>query len=240
MVVADRICHKMKPTARRGSRDNGMMPKIKVLIIEDHPSTAKGLMQMLSEQPDFEVLGSNASAHSGLKAAYELAPQIVLLDLHLRGSEPATKVLSDFCTGTPWNVVVFSAEHRMAFVEAALQLGARGFLLKEEPASVLYECLRQVASGASEPIVSQQIRRLKFELPQGLDEVLRLIGQGLKYHEIAARRNSSPETVRKQCERLQIRLGLGSREQLISWAVANGYAAPIDEAVPLQGTNPDK
>jgi DNA-binding NarL/FixJ family response regulator len=61
-------------------------------------------------------------------------------------------------------------------------------------------------------------------------EVLTMLGKGMKYHEIAEQRMTSVATARKQCETLLLKLNLESREQLIAWAVQNGFGSVDIEA----------
>jgi DNA-binding NarL/FixJ family response regulator len=196
--------------------------KISVLIVEDHRVTLDGLMAGLSAEGDLLIAGSASNSDEGLKLAMELKPQVILLDLHLPGSNGPRTTAKIFCELSNTKVIIFSGEDRLPFINAVLNVGVAGYLLKSESVAKIAHSIREVAKGAqrvlSETIISNEVKVTKSE-----QEVLKMLARGMKYDEIAERRNSSPATVRKQCELLLDKLYLDSRERLIAWAVQNGY-----------------
>jgi NarL family two-component system response regulator LiaR len=194
---------------------------IKVAIVEDHEATLAGLASALNAESGIEVVAKATDAITGLELAKEKAPDIVLLDLHLPGSEGPRSTVKKFCE-LPGKVIVFSAENRRAFVQAILDLGVAGYLLKSESISNVIEAIKTVSNGGK-VIKSQSIAMGKEKLTKAEQDVLTLLSRGMKYHEIGDERGASPATVRKQCELLLLKLGLDNREQLIAWAVENGY-----------------
>ncbi|MBX9723708.1 MAG: hypothetical protein K2X81_20045, partial [Candidatus Obscuribacterales bacterium] len=128
------------------------------------------------------------------------------------------------CANTPWKVIVLSAEYRDAFIEAVVEAGAYGFLSKSEPQEMVIDAIKKVAAGV-QLVFSSEILGKPPKLTAAQKHLLSFLGQGMRYQEIAELRNTKAETVRKQCDFLQVRLGLSSREQLISWAVEHGYAS---------------
>jgi len=194
---------------------------IKVAIVEDHEATLAGLASALSQESGISVVAQATDAITGLELAKEKTPDIVLLDLHLPGSEGPRSTVKKFCD-LPAKIIVFSAENRRAFVQAILDLGVAGYLLKSESISNVIDAVRTVASG-SKVVKSQGIAMGKEKLTKAEQDVLTLLSRGMKYQEIGDERGASPATVRKQCELLLLKLGLDNREQLIAWAVENGY-----------------
>ena len=95
-------------------------------------------------------------------------------------------------------------------------------MLKSESISNVVEAIRNVAAGGK-VVKSSSIAMGKEKLTKAEQEVLVLLSRGMKYQEIGDERGASPATVRKQCELLLLKLGLDNREQLIAWAVENGY-----------------
>ncbi|HZT34549.1 MAG TPA: response regulator transcription factor, partial [Nitrososphaera sp.] len=177
----------------------------------------------LSQQDGIKVVAQASDAERGLAAAREAKPDIILLDLHLPGSDGPRSTVKKFLDElSPAKVIVFSAENRRAFVQAILELGVAGYLLKSESISNVIDAIRQVADGGK-VVKSQGIAVGKEKLTKAEQEVLTLLSRGMKYQEIADERSASPATVRKQCELLLLKLGLDNREQLIAWAVENGY-----------------
>lgn len=200
------------------------MPEpISVLIVEDHHATREGLAASLARHDDINVVGAATSSDEGMKMAGTLDPEVILLDLHLPGSSGPKTMVKQFCDLKRPRIVVFSVEQRQAFVKVVMDLGVSAYLLKSESLEKVVDTIRKVVSGKksvfSEELGSEQTRITKSE-----QEVLKLIGKGLKYQDIADQRLTSPNTVRKQCETLLLKLGLTTREELIAWAVSNGYA----------------
>lgn len=193
-----------------------------VLIVEDHEATLYGLKSAISEEEDLEVIGAATDAEMGLELARSNNPEIVLLDLHLPNQEGPRSTVRKFLALHNTKVIVFSAEKRRAFVQAILALGVNGYLLKSESISHVIDTIRKVALGAK-LVKSKAIAEGKEKLTKAELEILKLLGKGMKYQEIAQNRKASPATVRKQCELLLLKLDLDTREQLIAWAVDNGY-----------------
>lgn len=196
--------------------------KISVLVVEDHQVTRDGLCLGLAQQADIEVVASAASSDDGLALAHELHPQVVLLDLHLPGAAGPRSMIQKFCQIPDTKVVVFSGESRMAFIQTVMAMGAAGYLLKSENVAKVAETIRQVMAG-KKPILSGDLMTGDTKVTRSEQEVLKMLARGMKYQDIADMRVTSPATVRKQCELLQLKLGLNSREELIAWAVSNGY-----------------
>lgn len=195
---------------------------IKVAIVEDHEATLAGLASALSLEEGIEVVAQACNATTGLELVKQKTPDIVLLDLHLPGSEGPRSTVKKFCELSNCKIIVFSAENRRAFVQAILDLGVAGYLLKSESISNVVEAIRNVAAGGK-VVKSSSIAMGKEKLTKAEQEVLTLLSRGMKYQEIGDERGASPATVRKQCELLLLKLGLDNREQLIAWAVENGY-----------------
>ncbi len=196
---------------------------IRLVIIEDHHATRKGLESELSAEPDIRVVGSAGGHLEGLRLVETLQPDIVLLDLHLPDSQGPKSLASSYCGVDGRRVIVFSGDSRSAILQLLLESGVDGYLLKSEPVPAVAAAIRKVMAGNS-PVVSQE---LQSDQPQRLTvaekHLLRLLARGMKYQEIAAQRVTSPETVRKQVDQLLSKISLGTREELIAWAVENGY-----------------
>ncbi|MBX9668979.1 MAG: response regulator transcription factor [Candidatus Obscuribacterales bacterium] len=199
-----------------------MDPEIKVAIVEDHEATLAGLASALSQEAGIQVVAQASDAQTGLSLVKESAADIVLLDLHLPGSDGPRTTVKKFCELPSTKVIVFSAENRRAFVQAIIDLGVAGYLLKSESISNVVSAIRSVAAG-DKIVKSPGIAMGKEKLTKAEQEVLTLLSHGMKYQEIGEERGASPATVRKQCELLLLKLGLENREQLIAWAVENGY-----------------
>ena len=193
-----------------------------VVIVEDHEATLYGLESAIAKEDDMEVVGVATDAESGLTITRDTKPDVVILDLHLPNQEGPRSTVKKFLECNQTRIIVFSAEKRRAFVQAILELGVSGYLLKSESIKTVIDSIRKVEKG-EKLVKSKAIAEGKEKLTRAEQEILKLLGRGMKYQEIANHRNASPATVRKQCELLLLKLGLDTREQLIAWAVDNGY-----------------
>lgn len=197
--------------------------KIKILLVEDHEATLKGLRSELSAEGDFEVVGIATTSEEGMSIAKNMRPNIVLLDLHLPDSEGPKSLTESFCALKDTRVIVFSSDARAAILQIVLQTGVSGYLLKSEPIAKVAEAIRQVSAGTV-PVISTELGTTRHPKVTGAEQhLLTLLARGMKYQEIGEKRFTSPETVRKQVDALLDKLGVESREALIAWAVDNGY-----------------
>lgn len=201
-----------------------MSESIRIVIIEDHQATLDGLAMGLSQESDICVIGTSLDGDEGLKMAEEMSPDVVLLDLHLPGSNGPRSMVEKFGQIKNAKLVIFSAESRMAFIQTVLSMGVHAYLLKSERVSKVADTIRRVMKGDT-GIISEQAKGNWKKLTRSEDEVLRMLARGMKYQDIADARTTSITTVRKQCETLLLKIGLETREQLIAWAVENGYGS---------------
>ncbi len=199
-----------------------MTDQIKIVVVEDHFATLDGLVLGLSQERDMLVVGHSAKAEDGLKIVEEVKPDVLVLDLHLPGHSNPNAMLAEFLRFATVEIIIFSAESRLAYIQEVLTMGVSAYLLKSERVSKVAETIRQVVKG-ERGIISHDLNATYKKITPSEQEVLHMLGQGMKYQEIAQERNTSVATARKQCEVLILKLSLENREQLITWAVKNGY-----------------
>ena len=204
-----------------------MTTPIKVLLLEDHHVTLNGLRYGLAEEHDIEIVATAMNSDEGFAMAQKFKPDVILLDLHLPGSLGPKSMVEKFCALTECKVIIFSSEKRVAFVETILELGVAAYLLKSETSARVAEAIRQTAGlgGDSSMIVSTELGEAKVILTRTEQDLVRMLAHGMKYQEISERRFTVPSTVRKQCDLLVEKLNLANREELIAWAVDNGYGS---------------
>lgn len=194
---------------------------ITVVIVEDHLVTLDGLAAALSQQPNLKVLGKAPDYQSGVSLVQEMSPDCLLLDLHLPDSPGPTSMIRKFAAITNAHLIVFSGEDREILIESALDAGAQAYILKSKPASYVCRVIEQVViEGRGE---EQYSNRKGVRLSGAEKSILHMLARGMRYQEMAEHRASTISTVRKQCERLAVKLDLSSREELIVWAVRAGY-----------------
>ena len=199
-----------------------MTCKTTLVLAEDHDVTMQGLFFWFRQSNDFEVLGKTSNKDEVLSLIQQHKPEILLLDLHLEGTKRLRQVIQEVvATGT--KIIVFSSENRLFYVNLALESGVSGFLLKSENFSTVSDVVSRVKHGQT-GILSEGLNARSCLTPAE-DDILQLLASGMKYEQIANIRLTTKETIRKQCDKMLIKLGLSSREQMISWAARNGFCS---------------
>jgi DNA-binding NarL/FixJ family response regulator len=198
----------------------------KVLIVEDHHATMDGLFLGLSHVPGLTVVGTASTSDEGLSLMRQHQPDVTVLDLHLPGSMGPKATIEAFreAAGEHTKLIIFSAESRIAFIQSVLAMGVSAYLLKSERVAKVAETIQAVLSGQT-GLISDEVTKTYKKITRAEMEVLTMLGRGMKYKDIADHRFTSVATARKQCETLLLKLGLETREQLIAWAVQNGFGS---------------
>jgi DNA-binding NarL/FixJ family response regulator len=205
----------------------------KILIVDDHPLTRRGMAQLLGQQRDLVVCGEAGDADQALAAVKSLRPHLVLADVTLPGKH-GLELIKDISALYPSVLVLVVSMHdESLYAERALRAGARGYLMKNEGGEKLVEAVRQVLAGKvyvsqslSEQILdvfSGRHRRARQATLSSLTdrefEVFQLIGQGLTTHEIGRHLRMSGKTVETHRLHIREKLGLKTGPELIKHAV---------------------
>jgi DNA-binding NarL/FixJ family response regulator len=216
---------------------------VRVLLADDQTLVRAGFAQILSKDPDIEVVGEAGTGVDAIDLARELEPDVVLMDIRMPemdGLEATRRLLSDWRTEDV-RVVVLTTFETDEYVFTALREGASGFLLKDIEPDDLRKAVKVAAAG--EALLSPSVtRRLVAEyvghhaapldptpLNQLTDrerEVMELVAQGLSNKEIAERLFLSPATVKTHVSRILSKLHTRDRAQLVVIAYETGLVAP--------------
>lgn len=214
------------------------MPRIRVLVVDDHTLFRSGVISLLSRQPDVEVVGEAADGLEGVKRAKQLEPDIVLLDLHMPGvpGKEALRLLTEEVPSA--KVVMLTVSEDAQDLLDCLRSGAVGYLLKNTDIDALVDSLRRAHEGDS--VVSPE---MTGKLVQGIRtppgnaaasamaslsgrerEVLRQVARGASNKEIARSLDLAESTVKIHVQHILRKLGLQSRVQAAVFAVEHGAA----------------
>ncbi len=202
-------------------------PVIRVVIVHPHRIVADGLQLVLTQHPDLQVVGIGANAGDAVALTSSTRPDVVLADYQLpdaTGVELATMLRKDQPTV---RVLLLSSVVSNALLQEAVRAGARGFLLKTQPAEQLVDAVRRAAAGeVLIPAVrlagflagSEKDAQL-FDLLTGRErEVLRLLAAGLDNRHIAARMKIGYVTVRSHLRNLSSKLDAHSKVEILARA----------------------
>lgn len=193
--------------------------RIRVAIVDDHPVVRTGTAAIIERSDDLALVGMAATLDEAQPFLDAETVDVLLLDLRL-GQEFGLGVFDRAARRLPAIVVVTSYDYPQ-YVEAALRLGAVGYVLKTAPIADLLEAIRRAAAG-----------KLSFDLRPGSSaapvsvrerEVVAAVVEGLSNDEIAGRLAISPKTVESHLRRLFERHGVASRTELATRALRDGW-----------------
>jgi DNA-binding NarL/FixJ family response regulator len=208
---------------------------IRVLVVDDQAMVRAGFRLLLADEPDIEVV---AEASNGLEAVAEAArchPQVVLMDIRMPGLDGLEATRRILAADPESKVLILTTFDLDEYVYRALQAGASGFVLKDDPPEQLIAAVRTVAGGDAllSPSVTRRVikrftqahqqppKAVETLTPRELD-VFRLITKGFSNAEIGRDLFISDTTVKTHVTRLLQKLGLRDRAQAIVLAYQTG------------------
>lgn len=203
-----------------------MAEHLSLVIADDHAVVRQGIRLLLEAEEDFEVVGEGSDLAETRELLRQLAPHVLVLDLHMGGALSLT-ALSDLRAASPATaVVILTMDDDPAFVQPAWAAGAAGYVLKEASRDELIRAVRMVARGGRylDPAIggwaitgSRDDALSEREL-----EVLRLVALGHTNSEIARQMFISSRTVESHRSNLQAKLGISGRPELVRYALEHG------------------
>jgi DNA-binding NarL/FixJ family response regulator len=204
---------------------------IRVLIIDDHPIVHDGVATAFNRTADIRLVGSAEALEAGVRAVRDLAPDVVLLDVRLHGSDGLSAIGTLLAARKDLRVIVFSAYDLDEYVFGAIRAGAKGYVLKGTPGAELATAIRRVHAGESyvSPTLSAKLLEQMQPRSRGSRSltarelmVLRLIASGLSNRDIASALEITERTVKFHVTAILNRLGADNRTQAVALAVRRG------------------
>jgi DNA-binding NarL/FixJ family response regulator len=198
--------------------------RITCVIADDHPAMLTAIADTL-ERSGVDVVGRASDGQDALAQIEALQPQVALVDVRmprLSGIEVATKAVA---VAPNTSIIFYTAYGDRALLSEALDVGARGFVLKEAPLPDLVRAVERVAAGDAyvDPVLAGVLVSAQSEkiptLTQREREVLRLLADGHSNEEIGKRLFISPETVRTHVRKAMAKLEADTRTQAVAIAL---------------------
>jgi DNA-binding NarL/FixJ family response regulator len=217
---------------------------IRLLIADDHPVVRDGLSSMFARDPEFEVLGEAADGAEAVRLALALAPDVILMDLRMPGTDGLTAITELGKRGSTARVLVLTTYDTDSHVLPAIKAGATGYLLKDAPRADLLRAVRAAARGEAvlSPSVAARLMS-RFRAPgagragpgplsQRELEVLELVAAGTTNREAAARLYISEATVKTHLLNIYAKLGVSDRAAAVAEAFNRGLLTPSTQERP--------
>ena len=207
---------------------------IRCVLADDHEMLRYGVRRLLEDAPDFAVVGEAGDAAEALKLVLEHRPELVLLDISMPGmsSFEAGRLIEEHCAGT--RIVYLTMHEDREYVQQALSSGASGYLLKDTPAPLLLNALREIHRGERSlspqietrlkddaalrnQVVRTPLRRSALTLRER--EVMKLLAEGNTVKKAAVILGVSMKTVEAHKFNLMRKLDIHNKAQLVTVAI---------------------
>ena len=213
-----------------------MSPQTRIIIADDHPIFRQGLRQMLDAEPSFLVVGESEDGADALSKARQLEPDLALLDVSMPGIDGLEIARIRQRESLPFEIVLLTMHRDETIFNEAIDLGVKGYVLKESAATDIIKALRAAIEGnhfVSSELTNFMIsrntsaKRLRERVPgmQALTSaerrVLKLIASDRTTKEIADDLDLSPRTIDSHRSNICAKLGISGSHSLLKFAFEN-------------------
>ena len=206
------------------------------MLVDDHPIVLSGLRNVLEASGRFDIVAQALDGAEAVRVALAVKPEVIIMDVVMPEKDgiDACREIMEILPDT--RVLVLTALTEEDAVIQAIAAGAAGFVQKYSPPEELLEAVQALSEGQLR-VPDHVIRRVFSMLRHGQlsqpsqthdsltqleQEVLRLFANGWSYGQIAEARSNSPVTVRNTLYRIQNKLGIATKQELVVWAVRSG------------------
>ena len=200
--------------------------RIRVLIADDHPVVRTGLVAVLVQQPDLDLVGEAENGQRAVSMYREHRPDVCLMDLRMPlmdGVEAIRTITAEFPSARILALTTYEGD---ADIRRALEAGARGYLLKDMLLTEVINAVRTVHRG--ERVIPTAVAARLAEFPERSDlterevEILQLVARGLSNKEVARAIGRTDETVKIHLKNMFTKLDVADRTEAVTVALTRG------------------
>ena len=211
------------------------MPKIDVLVADDHDIVRRGLRDLLEKQPGWKVVAEATNGKEAVEKAKQLKPDVSILDISmpsLDGLEAARQIVA---SGSPTKVLILTMHHSDPLIKQMLKAGVRGYVLKSDAASELVQAVEALqrnktffTSKVPQVFLDGQQKEAKtngedrvLRLTPRQREIVQLLAEGKNSREIATELGTTFKTIETHRANIMRRLECHSVTDLVRYAIRN-------------------
>jgi len=209
-----------------------MQSKIRLIIADDHPIVRQGLVNIVERDDAYEIVAQAGDGRETLRLINKLNPDIVLLDIFMPGLDGLQIVKEVKEKGVKSKFIILTMYDDAEYFDRAMELGVKGYLLKENAVIQLTECLDAVNGGdyyicpeVSGHLISKQYQKDQHspidKLTKTEQQILRLIAENKTSKEIADELFVSLRTIQNHRNNITHKLGLSGHNKLLQFAFEN-------------------
>ncbi len=206
-----------------------MTERTRVLIADDHPVVRAGLRDMLSTQPDFEMVAEAVNGAEAVTLATRLQPHVVLMDLRMPEMDGVSAIAQIKAQHQDIQILVLTTYDSDSDILPAVEVGATGYLLKDAPREELFQAIRAAAQGKpmlTSSIAARLMERMRSPTVEALTsreiDVLKLVAKGANNRQIASQLYITEATVKSHLIHIYGKLGVEDRTAAVTRALEQG------------------
>jgi len=208
-----------------------MTEKLKIILADDHPLLIQGLAQVLSKRDNLQIVGQAVDGENALDLIRNLKPDIAILDVQM--PKPDGFEIARIVTGEKLStkIIFLTMFKEEAFIKKVIELGVKGYILKESAVTDIVKCIDAVAEDkfflspqVSDVLLNQSVKTKKqseSKLTPAETNILSLIGRGKSSKEIADELFISIKTVENHRTNICKKLGITGNSALLKYALKN-------------------
>ena len=213
----------------------------RLVFVDDHTLVRESIVEHFARDAEIEIVGQPATGEEAVNVALDKQPDLIVMDIDMPGLSCFDAARTILARNSDCKIIFLTAHQHDDYIEHAIDIGARGYVLKSDGIDVLKKAISAVIEGGlyySEAVLSRLViegDRLKLQAPAKTrlstlskreKELLRLLAKGYSVRDAANVLNVSPKTVDNQKVNLMRKLDIHDRVALARYAIREGIVSP--------------